>query len=228
MVVIDVGSNIGYYALLEARLVGASGQVIAIEPVPQNAAVLRENVQLNQRGNIAIHEMAIADHNGESPIYLSPKSNWHSLLPLASRPTIMVTVSTLDRLVASARLPSVDLIRMDVEGYEIQILSGMRDTLRRYGPRLLIELHPDLVSREAMQGYLRTLQNFGYAPEWALEQERDYPIRWKCAKPEHPTMRELMLRMLADLRAMTVLFVRATDTTNELQHALTACVSDGE
>ena len=208
MTVVDIGSNIGYYALLEAQLVGVGGKVIAIEPVPQNAAQLRENVRTNGAANIEIHELAIGERNGGQVIYLSSKSNHHSLLPTPSAPTVMVMVSTLVYFVSAAHLRSVDLIRMDLEGYETEILSGMQHTLARYGPRLLVELHPHIVGKTALLAYLAKLQSLGYAPEWVFEQERDYPLRWKFIKPEHPTMAELMQdsRIQCDMRAMTALF----------------------
>jgi FkbM family methyltransferase len=219
MTVIDIGGNIGYYALLEAQLVGSSGKVIAIEPVPRNVAQLRDNVRANERGNIEIHELAIGKHNGTQALYLSSKSNHHSLLPTRSADTLMVSVSRLDDFVSAAKLPSVNLIRMDLEGYEIEILSGMQHTLKRYGPHLLIELHPHFVETTALLSYLTTLQLLGYAPEWAFEQERDYPIRWRFMKPEHPTMDELMQdpRIRNDMRTMTVLFAPVRHATSKME-----------
>ncbi len=144
MTAVDVGSNIGYYALLESRLVGPTGRVMAIEPVPQNAEMLRYNIQENERANVEIHNLAISDRNGTLPMYLSERSNWHSLLPTPSSRQCMVPVSTLDSFVANAGLDRVDFIRMDVEGYEIEIIKGMLQVLESYSPHLLIELHPDL------------------------------------------------------------------------------------
>jgi FkbM family methyltransferase len=210
MTVVDVGSNIGYYALLESRLVEPGGKVIAIEPVPQNVEQLQRNIRINGRTNVEIHQLAIADRNGTSPMYLSARSNWHSLLPTASSQTCEVAVSTLDDFLSDASLNSVDLIRMDVEGYEIKIIKGMRQVLNLYDPHLLIEIHPDLVGPNAMLEYLGTLEDLGYAPQFIFEQERDYAVRWKFVKPERPTMRELMQHPLIvrDQRALTVLFSR--------------------
>ena len=61
MTVVDVGSNIGYYALLESRLVEPGGSVISIEPVPQHFAKLRENICRNRSDNIHTHQLAIAE-----------------------------------------------------------------------------------------------------------------------------------------------------------------------
>jgi FkbM family methyltransferase len=210
MTVVEVGANIGYYALFESRLVGPGGKVIAIEPVPKNVEGLRRNVRNNGRINIEVHQLAIADRNGTLPMYLSARSNWHSLLPTPSAQTCMVPVSTLDDFLFSAPPDSVDLIRMDVEGYEIEIVKGMQRVLSVYDPYLLIEIHPDLVGSQAIIDYLHTLENLGYTPKFVFEQERDYAIRWKFLKPEQPTMRELMGHPLVvrDPRALTVLFWR--------------------
>jgi FkbM family methyltransferase len=216
MTVIDVGSNIGYYALLESRLVEPGGKVIAIEPIPRNLEQLRRNIHNNGRTNVDIHQLAIADRNGSSPMYLSPRSNWHGLLPTQSSRTCTVAVSTLDAFVSTLDVNSVDLIRMDVEGYEIEIIKGMRQTLDLYRPHLLIELHPDLVGPNATVEYLRTLKELGYAPRFVFEQERDYAIRWKFMKPECPTMHELMGHQLIvrDPRALTAFFSYQTCDLN--------------
>jgi hypothetical protein len=141
---------------------------------------------------------------------LSERSNWHSLLPTPSSRQCMVPVSTLDSFVANAGLGRVDFVRMDVEGYEIEIIKGMLQVLESYSPHLLIELHPDLVGSDAMTKYLRTLEDLGYSPQFVFEQERDYPIRWKFLKPERVTMRELITHPLLqrDHRALTAFFSR--------------------
>ncbi len=166
-----------------------------------------------RRTNIEIHHLAIADRNGTLPMYLSARSNWHSLLPTPSSRTCMVPVSTLDDFLSNASPGSVDLIRMDVEGYEIEIIKGMRRVLDLYDPYLLIEVHPDLIGTDATIEYLRTLEDLEYAPRFVFEQERDYAVRWKFLKPERPSMRELMQHPLIvrDQRALTVLFSRANN-----------------
>jgi FkbM family methyltransferase len=206
---VDVGGNIGYYAMLEARLVGPSGKVIAIEPMPENSEQLCNNVKNNGYENIHIHKMAIGDRDGTALMYIAGKSNWHSLHPpMEAKGEMKVPVSTLDSLLARYNFPSVDLVRMDLEGYEIVVIEGMKQTLRKYGPLLLIELHPLLVGTQAMEKYLRTLEALGYGIEWMIEQERDMPLRWRFLKMEKPSIRDLMKdpRVWEDPRALTVLF----------------------
>jgi FkbM family methyltransferase len=206
---VDIGGNIGYYAMLEARLVGPSGKVIAIEPMPENSEQLCKNVKNNGYENIHIHKTAIGDRDGTALMYIAGKSNWHSLHPpVSAKGKMKVSVSTLDSLLAPYNLPSLDLVRMDLEGYEIVVIDGMKRTLKKYGPRLLVELHPLLVGTQAMEKYLRSLEAMGYGIEWMIEQERDMPLRWQFLKVERPTMRELMNdpRVWEDPRALTVLF----------------------
>ena len=219
---IDVGGNIGYYAMMEARLVGPTGKVVAIEPMPDNSEQLCFNVAKNGYDNIDIHKMAIGDHDGTAVMYITARSNWHSLHPPAEAKSEMkVRVSSLDSLVLPYNLPSVDLIRMDLEGYEIVVIEGMKKVLEKYGPRLLVELHPLLVGTPAMEKYLRTLEGLGYGIEWMIEQERDMPLRWHFLKIERPSIRQLMNdpRMWEDPRALTVMFAKnltSTDTVFEI------------
>jgi FkbM family methyltransferase len=211
MNVVDIGSNIGYYALLEARLVGPCGRVVAIEPMRENARQLGRNIRANGYTNIVIHELGIADRNGIAEMNVSEKSNWHTLgavpWPTTQR---QVRVSTLDDLVQRLSLKRLDLIRMDLEGYEITVIKGMQWTFRKYGPRMLVEIHPHIVGAQSILTYLHSLERLGFGVEWLVEQERDVPWRWRFLKAEQPTMAELMedSRICQDPRALTVLFSR--------------------
>jgi FkbM family methyltransferase len=206
---VDIGGNIGYYAMMEARLVGPEGKVIAIEPMPDNFEQLCVNVENNDYQNIHIHHLAIGDRDGTALMYISGRSNWHSLHPPpTSKGEMKVPLSTLDTLLAPYNLPSVDLVRMDLEGYEVVVVEGMKRTLEKYGPKLLVEIHPYLVGTASIEKYLHTLEELGYGIEWMIEQERDMPLRWHFLKIERPTMKELINdpRVWEDPRALTVLF----------------------
>jgi FkbM family methyltransferase len=193
MTVVDVGCNIGYYALLEAQRVGPTGRVIAIEPEPTNARLFLHNVQANGYKNVEFHQVAISDHNGTSSLRISDKSNRHSLNAVPWPTTgVEVPVRTLDSLIEQDPPKSVDLVRMDLEGHEVVVLSGMLRTIERYSPRLVIEIHPDIVGAEAVVNWLRALKDLGYKPDWLFDQERDIPLRWRFLRPETPTMEQLM------------------------------------
>jgi len=224
MNVVDVGSNIGYYVLVEARLIGPRGTVIAIEPVKENVRQLLLNIQANRYSNVLIHELAISNRSGTAEIHVSQKSNWHSLGPVPWPTTKRrVPVSTLDDVLARYSLRCVDLVRMDLEGHEVTVMQGMHWTLSRYSPRLLVELHPHVIGAQPITEYLHTLQSLGYEVEWLFEQERDVPMRWRFVKVEKPAINELVNdpRICENPRALTVLFSKSTSERSPVKRANT-------
>jgi FkbM family methyltransferase len=135
-VVYDVGANIGFFSLIAGRL-GAT--VHAFEPVPENVIAIRENAALNDL-LIEVHETAVADYDGRSTVSLPDEASWSHLTDLGEHPdatrTIDVAVTTLD---AFGGAP--DVVKIDVEGYEVEVLKGMTGLLTAARPILIIELH---------------------------------------------------------------------------------------
>ena len=166
-VVIDIGANIGYYTLMEARAVGKKGRVYAIEPVQENIKLLRDNVALNNFFNVEIFEIAIGNENKLSNILLSKKKNWCAIEDSYNKENFKnitekapVTMITLDSFVQGKRLPS--LIRMDVEGYETQIIKGMQGILNGHYPlKVFMELHSSVLADKGIS-ILRIFENNGF------------------------------------------------------------------
>ncbi|MDO8471297.1 MAG: FkbM family methyltransferase [bacterium] len=149
---LDIGANIGYYALLESKLVGNSGRVYAIEPVSKNLAILNKNVALNGFSNIETYHLAIGnEENKEASIYARSKGNLSSFTSIPSDSderivkTEKVRLVTADSFVRENMKRVPDFIRMDVEGYEFEILKGMSQMLE-ISPSLLIEFHPMILT----------------------------------------------------------------------------------
>lgn len=149
--IIDIGANIGYYALMESRIIGEKGKVYAVEPILNNIFMLKKNINLNNYKNIEVFNVAIGGENKKDYIYLSKKSNWCTLINNNKKENlknkIVTEVVTLDKFIQGKRFP--DLIRMDVEGYEKQIIEGMKNILNMRQPlKIFMELHccflPDL------------------------------------------------------------------------------------
>lgn len=166
-IALDIGGNIGYYALPEANLVGKSGKVYAVEPVKGNFEHLKANVALNNFNNVETHNLAMGDKEDEIEIYIRAKKNLSSLTPLPSdekggllgvERVRMTTVDTFSEKVIGS-FPN--LVRMDVEGYESAILEGMHKTLA-HGATLLIEFHPMFLSRGQKERILELLKSSGY------------------------------------------------------------------
>lgn len=165
--VVDIGANIGYYALQEAQRVKS---VIAIEPTPESYEVLLANIDLNEYSNIRPHCLAIGDREGTIGFKLSRACNWNSVAQ--DDGDIKVPLTTLDKLLDGEK---VDFIRMDVEGYEMNILRGMEETLRRRRPRMFIEVHRDKLKDygHTQQELMEYLASFGYAIERGFFMGRD-------------------------------------------------------
>ncbi|MDD5031953.1 MAG: FkbM family methyltransferase [Patescibacteria group bacterium] len=142
-IIYDIGANIGYYALLEARIVGDKGKVYAIEPVPDNVKNLVKNISLNNYKNIAVYNLAIGGDDRNGYIYSSDKSNWCSMNCRGynnSSGRIPVKVMSLDSFIEGKDYP--DVVRMDVEGYETEIIKGMKHILAGGRPlKIFMELH---------------------------------------------------------------------------------------
>ena len=163
-IVLDCGAYRGETALWFARRVGASGRVIAIEPSPQNAAGLRQNLAANSSaamGPIVVMEQAV----GKRPGTLKFNASAEGSSRVDSRSSSGVRVDTIDDLVAQLGLPHVDFIKMDIEGGEVDALDGAVTTPRTFAPRLALSVYhrpadlPDITERirSAVPGYRLSL-----------------------------------------------------------------------
>ena len=147
MKVIDIGANIGYYALIEASIVGDTGKVYAFEPELKNFTLLRKNVELNHFSKrIELYNLAVGDKSGETFLELSDHSNLHRIAKSESTSNsnkVKITSTTLDDFLEGKY---ADFIRMDVEGFKCKIIEGMKKILDREDPlKLFIEVHPTLI-----------------------------------------------------------------------------------
>lgn len=175
MTVLDVGANIGSYALLEASLVGPNGKIYAIEPAPQNFALLQKNIALNQFENIIeTHQVGASNQSGKGTFYVHAASNLHTFHPQKYREfaevednykeTIDIDVVHISAFLEGKR--PVDFIRMDIEGYEVEVIEGLLDTIRQgqHTPMILFEVHRPKYDdvHHNMRAQLKQLFDLGY------------------------------------------------------------------
>ena len=137
-IVLEIGSNIGYYVLLESKRVS---KIYAVEPVPNNFKMLEKNILLNNLKNVETYNISIGDKNGISSIYISDKSNLHSFVSCVGNKKVDVEMKTLDSFISDKEFPTV--LRMDVEGYEYEILKSSKKFLEKMkkGSWIFIEIH---------------------------------------------------------------------------------------
>ncbi|HEY1273206.1 MAG TPA: FkbM family methyltransferase [Bryobacteraceae bacterium] len=148
-VMIDVGAHIGYYSILASKAVGPGGKVVAVEPNPSTLRRLYKNLQLSNASNVVVEEVANTDRETMLQFFESSFSNsgMSSLseanairAPGHSVVTTTVRGRPLDAIVRELGLRRVDLVKIDVEGAEVQVLKGMRETLTKLHPVLLVEM----------------------------------------------------------------------------------------
>jgi len=156
MTVLDIGANIGYYAMMERGLVGPDGRIIAVEPSPQNVELLRRNIELNGAENISVFECAVSDASSKRTFFLSEKSNLNTFHPGTATGTmtgmtpIEVETLSVEDLLSRAGVDKVDYVRMDVEGHEVEVINGLLGSIEagRQSPLIILETHRDRYSPE--------------------------------------------------------------------------------
>lgn len=129
-VFIDAGANIGLHTLAAARAMRGVGKVVAFEPFRETRALLSESVYINGFSHLVeIHEAAVASQSGVKALHLGRTSGHHSLYPLESgqesdQKSVQVALVTLSEVVSPHE--RVDLIKIDVEGAELDVLDSAR------------------------------------------------------------------------------------------------------
>ena len=139
-VVYDVGANVGVYSLLASLQVGTSGKVYAFEPLERNLRYLRQHIALNNLQNCIIFETAVSNTEGTRPF---SAAGWDaSMARLSSDGDILVPSTTLDSCIYGENgLCPPDIIKIDVEGAELEVLEGASRTLTEFHPKMFLEIH---------------------------------------------------------------------------------------
>jgi FkbM family methyltransferase len=140
--VIDVGANVGHYTKRFSELVGATGRVIALEPVPETFALLAANLQALSLVNVTLVNAAVSDKTNlvgmSIPCFDTGLRNFCQA-QLSSSPDsgLKVLTMSLDSLCLNNN--RIALVKIDAEGHEVGVLKGMHQILRRDAPILIIE-----------------------------------------------------------------------------------------
>jgi FkbM family methyltransferase len=169
-VVIDAGANIGLYALVALRA-NPNARVFAFEPASDVFATLRRNISINAANGIVAVRAALGSAAGVTPIY-TPADKVDSIgsAEIAHRVTWTpgpwqceyAHVVTLDDFVATNRLKTVDVLKIDVEGAEDHVLTGARETIARHRPHIFCELLETAAGERAAVLLRDLLEPLGY------------------------------------------------------------------
>ena len=136
----DIGGHVGYYAILESKLVGQRGQVFVFEPRPLNAAYIKRHMKLNNIENVTLIESAVSDQPG---IARFESRTGTGTGHLSCDGNLQVETVTVDELVEQFDYSPPDFIKLDVEGAEVEALNGALRTIERFRPRMVLATHDD-------------------------------------------------------------------------------------
>ena len=173
-VFMDVGAHAGIYTLIASSKVGLQGKVLSFEPNPLNFIFLKRNVELNRLNNVILIPKAVSDKTGKLQLYYSPHNTaLSSALSMEGRKMkIDVESVRIDDVASEYDLNLVKIIKVDTEGYDLNVLKGSPNTLSRTQYVIVEQNTPDVqrflldhgfqLSAFSPSGYLLATNNSQY------------------------------------------------------------------
>ena len=204
MTVVDIGAHVGFYTLIAARLVGANGRVYAFEPNPEVYKILIRNIRINGYQSI-VQAIPKGVSNQERTVRLFvplEKSGEAGFYPQEATDNTCIEVETLtlDGFFADEDWPKIDLVKIDVEGAEIEVLEGMRELVRRSKDlKLIVEFNPENQMR-ACGSYTKLFETLV-----ALGCKRFYAIRYGLKEVALPGDVKELIRMTETTQCVNLL-----------------------
>jgi len=175
--VLDIGANIGYYALLASEEVGGRGKVLAYEPVPSNVEKLRKNKRSNSAENIRVKDKAFSDKKEEKEIRIRNSPNLSKISKNGNHKVEAVSIDSI-------QYSELDALRMDIEGFECKVLEGGKNFLEKDSVKLFIEVHPKKMNR---------YEDSSYELFWDILEENKFEVKKIVRHPPYPLMRYFLI-----------------------------------
>lgn len=196
---VDVGSHVGLFTLFAARRVGPGGHVVAVEPTPAIAALLRQTLEINGvLDRVDLYEAAAGATADRRKLYLGRTAGENSLYPGSGyEPGPDVQILPLDDIIFD--LEAISVVKIDAEGAELDVLRGMRRTLAK-NPRLpvVVEFGPSHLRRAGVDiaDWFAEIREMGFEP-WEIDEEAR-------------AVRPLRQAGLASVHSLNLLLLRAS------------------
>jgi FkbM family methyltransferase len=160
--VMDIGANIGLFAVVMGRAIGQTGVVMAFDPVPGNIWRLKSNLSGNGISSEAVYELALGSANERLDLKMSDDTAYASIHTvehgLGNGRVIQVDVRRLDDVWHERGCPVISFVKMDVEGAELEVIRGGVEMLSRCHPTMLIEAN----TSQHLAKLNEALRPFGY------------------------------------------------------------------
>ncbi len=143
-VCLDIGADKGYFSILMATAMNNSGKVFAFEPMDSTYKTLEKNIRINGLETL-VTTKKIALFSENKIVNMDPSS--YSLLNEKEGNSISMKCQKFDDMLDNLEISRIDFIKIDIEGAEIDCLIGMEESIKKYHPKLLIEVHQSLLHR---------------------------------------------------------------------------------
>ena len=182
MTCLDIGGNIGYYVLLENKILNGEGKIIAIEPSPDNFKQLMRNLELQKTKIVDAYNLAAGNKDGNLKFLIyEDASNSCMIIPEGQESRwpgqiIEVPVRKMDNFLEKLGVTKIEFIRMDVEGYEKHVLEGLKNTMKKSKPVIYVEVHVNIMGKENTKKFLRDLESYGYNVTHYIPRDIDVPF----------------------------------------------------
>jgi FkbM family methyltransferase len=175
-VVYDIGANAGIYTLLSSECIGRTGHVHAFEPLPENLAFLERHIKMNRRQNVSVHPLAVSS-NSEKLRFARTGSRFTGHIDCDG--DLEVNTVSLDEFVFDARNQAPTLMKIDVEGGELNVLRGAQRLLAVSPPVIFLATH----GAEVHSACCDLLGSFGYRLEGVTGEPIDGTDELICFPP---------------------------------------------
>ena len=223
--VLDIGAQLGYFSLHVARLVSSAGRVYCFEPDPRAFARLSQAIRLSRIDWIKTFQTALSAREGTMDFYLSPTLGWSTGVKnshLEHLQQVSTRTAPLDLLVGQGEIPSrIRLAKIDVEGFEMEVLRGMRNVLATSRPILVLEINTQMLHAQGTSPseIVRFLESFEYRVS-----RIDKDLRWWRSRPRmrlYPADASLLVDCDLVCTPSDLLAIGAPEPNSELQHVFT-------
>lgn len=163
-IVFDVGASNGIISLLLSKHMNKNSSIYSFEPTPSIFNILKDNAKVqNGNANIIPYNLAISSENGFLHFKQTARKTMNYVVKEKTSDTIDVKCTTLDSFVNTYKI-SPDVIKIDVEGWEYNVLLGGRELLKRHNCKLLIEMHQDILRNNGVtrENFNSLISDLGY------------------------------------------------------------------
>ena len=181
-IVFDIGANVGYYTILASKIVGANGKVFSFEPVVRNLTFLYRHIILNKLSNVIVLPLACADESSLKMFSFGRTiAEGHLIDDVSPRnfnflSFTYVHTTRLDEFCKYSNIKP-GIIKIDVEGAELQVLKGAEQTLLKSKPKIFLSIHSAILEKDCID-YIKSM---GYNTVLLDEKERP-SVEYYCYK----------------------------------------------